>query len=250
MSIINNQLSIICATYNASSTIEKFLDSVKSQTSKLFELIIIDGGSTDRTVELIEAHPHLVTSLISEPDKGLYDAWNKGVELATHDWICFVGADDTIRPDFVESYCEMIDKYHDEDVDYISSKVNYVNFDGETVRILGKAWKWKEFKNQMTCAHVGSLHNRRLFEQIGYYDINYKIIGDYELLLRKKDKLNARFLNKILVDMTAGGMSLSFKSLKERFYAHVKTGGMSRLFAFGIFLLGCITLLKLRFDVR
>ena len=100
----NNHISIICATYNSQHVLNHFLLSLRIQTNKEFELIIIDGDSKDKTLELINQNLDIISHYISEPDEGIYDAWNKGIKLAKHNWICFVGSDDLIRPNFIEIY--------------------------------------------------------------------------------------------------------------------------------------------------
>jgi glycosyltransferase involved in cell wall biosynthesis len=242
-------ITIVCATYNAEKTLSNFLLSVRNQTLNRYELIVVDGGSSDNTIEIIRSNKDIISCWITEKDKGIYDAWNKGVKLSNTEWICFVGADDYLKPDFVEIYSRLISNIKGDEVDYISSKVNYINEKGQVIRILGKAWIWKEFRKQMTTAHVGSLHNKRLFEQVGFYNIKYKIIGDYELLLRKKEKLKALFIDEVTVDMKAGGVSLSYKALVERYKAQRNTARVSIIISFTQLILDAISLFKLKLDV-
>ncbi len=246
---MSGKITIICATYNAQKTINAFLSSVRQQTSRAWDLILIDGLSSDHTCKIIEDNRDVVTEYLCEADNGIYDAWNKGIKLAKTEWICFVGADDLLRTNFIEQYQKAIKDLRAEKVDYISSKINYIDHQGKTIRTLGKAWIWAEFKKKMTTAHVGSLHNIKLFEEVGLYNTDYKIIGDYELLLRKKDKLKAVFIDEILVDMKAGGMSLSFKALHERYRAQRQTVGLGFFRSSYALMTGYISLLKLKLDV-
>ncbi len=245
----NKSISIICATYNAESYLKKFIDSLNNQTVKDFELIIIDGKSSDKTVDIIESNSSLITKYISEKDKGIYDAWNKGIKIANGNWLAFVGADDILNKDYVEIYLNSLKKCP-LNTDYISSKVNYINNNGKILKVLGETWKWDRFKYKMTTAHVGSLHNKRLFHEIGSYDINYKIVGDYELLLRKKEKLNTFFINKITLNMLADGMSLSFDSLIERRRAQLNTAKIRPFKANLLFLVGVLFLIKLKWKIK
>jgi glycosyltransferase involved in cell wall biosynthesis len=246
---INKTISIICTTYNADKYIRKFISSVRNQTNKDFELIIVDGHSSDNTLKIIKSNNELIDNFISEPDKGIYDGWNKGIRLAKGDWLSFVGADDELKPNYVELYLEAL-KECPENTHYVSSKVNYISKFGKILRILGGKWEWDKFKYRMTTAHVGSLHKSELFKEIGLYDINYRIVGDYELLLRKKANLNTFFFDEITVDMLADGISLSYKSLLERKKAQIFTAKISIIKANVLFVIGILTLIKLKFDAK
>lgn len=241
-------ISIICATFNAENYLNDFLKCVASQDSNEFELIVVDGNSSDKTVDIIKSNENLISKYISENDEGIYDAWNKGIELSSGDWLAFVGADDKLASGFISVYLEAIKK-SPLNTDYLSSKVNYVNKDGKILKVLGGRWEWEEFKYRMTTAHVGSLHNKRLFQQVGFYDINYRIVGDYELLLRKKEKLNTFFIDKVTINMLADGISLSYHSLIERRRAQILTAKINPIKANILFLIGVIFLLKLKWHV-
>ena len=162
--------------------------------------------------------------MISEPDKGIYDAWNKGVRNSKNEWILFIGSGDALLPNALENYAGFLEKRAFQHFDYISSKVNLVNKKGEVFRVIGKEWQWRMFRTYMCVAHVGSLHNRELFKKFGYFDINYKITGDYELLLRAKDKLRAGFVDLLTANMQSGGISASKSSLFETYLAKTLTG--------------------------
>lgn len=239
-------LSIICATYNSEKTLQKLLRSLRKQTCKDFELIIIDGVSTDGTLEILRQNRDIITELISEKDRGIYDAWNKGVKMANYEWLSFVGADDALKDDYVAIYKNAIEKLRDQKIDYITSRVNYINSRGRLLKVLGKEWIWGEFKLSMTVAHVGSLHSKSLFQEFGYFDTSYKIIGDYELLLRKKSNLRTAFVDDVTVNMQAGGRSLSFQALIERYRAHRQTAGLSSFTSCILLLFGIAALIRFK----
>lgn len=219
--------SIVIATFNAADYLQITLDSVKKQQFKNFELIIIDGNSSDNTVDIIKANSDFPMLWISEPDTGLYDAWNKAIKRANGTWITFLGAGDILYPDALLSYNAHIEQLSGMP-DYISAKIRRIDEKGRFLSVLGEAWSWTQFKNSMTVAHVGSLHHQRLFSEIGLFDIsNYKICADYELLLRKKSKLKTSFLDKLMGEMPNGGVSFSVKALKESAKAKYKTGQCS-----------------------
>lgn len=208
-------ISIIVATYNADKTIEHCLDSIIPQKNDQVELLIIDGKSKDNTMKIVQKYQEYIDVLISETDKGIYDAWNKGIKLASGRWIMFIGADDCLKEDALQNYLEFL-KLHDCDlVDYISARNEYIDSKGNRLMVLGEPYSWRRFRKYMCVAHVASLHNARLFQEVGYYDLNYRICADYELLMRKKNLLKVLFFNTIIAQMKAGGMSLSFEAIYE-----------------------------------
>ena len=207
-------ITIVIATYNSELTLSKCLDSIVAQKCELVELIIVDGDSTDRTLEILKRYESNVDILVSETDEGIYDAWNKGLSLAEGSWIMFVGSDDELRPDCIKRYKQQIEV--DSDYDYISGRIMLINEMGDELREFGQSYDWDVFKTRMSLAHVSSLHNRRLYEIYGRYDISYKICGDYELLLRPKENLKAKFVDQLFANMAIGGISFgSFDALSE-----------------------------------
>ena len=207
-------ISIIIATYNSEQTIAKCLDSIIAQKCDSVELIVVDGNSTDHTMEVLRTAEPDIDHLVSETDEGIYDAWNKGLSLAEGSWIMFVGSDDELRPDCIKKYRQHIEV--DSDYDYISGRIMLINKKGNELREFGQSYDWDVFKRRMSLAHVSSLHNRRLYENYGSYDISYKICGDYELLLRPKENLKAKFVDHLFANMATGGISFgSFDALRE-----------------------------------
>ena len=209
------KISIIIATYNAQKRLGRCLDSILSQKTDDVELIIIDGGSKDQTRSIIEDYKSIVDYSISEKDDGIYHAWNKGVKIAKGDWIMFLGADDCLTPGAIRKIMQYLSSINYDECDYVSAKINYLDEQGQLIKIIGKAWCWMEFRNKMTVAHVGSLHSRMLFNEIGLFDTNYKICADYELLMRKKENLRACFMNEVIASMEFGGVSLSTAAIYE-----------------------------------
>ncbi len=195
-------ISIVTAVYNGASSFNNTVESVARQLGSEIEYVVIDGGSTDGTVDIIRKHSDVITYWVSEPDKGIYDAWNKGIRHARGDYISFVGADDVIHEDYARTYLDAVRRRPD--VDYWSSKVM---FDSTPPKIVGKPWKWSEFRRYMSVAHVGSLHSRRLYENFGLYDTAFRIVGDYEFLLRPAEHLCAGYVDTVTVTMGAGGIS-------------------------------------------
>lgn len=230
------KISIIIATYNASTTLKRCLDSIVPQLTPETELILVDGNSKDNTNEIIASFGDKVSVHISEPDNGIYDAWNKGIKVAKGDWISFIGADDLLLPGAIKAFIDVINQtLNIETYDYICAQNEYVDKEGKVLKIMGEAPKWKKFRKIMVAAHVASLHNRKnLFETIGHYDYKkYKICADYELLMRKKDKLKYIFFEKHIARMEVGGMSFSTKAIIEAFRIrkqHRSVNSMTNLF--------------------
>ncbi len=199
-------ITIIIVVLNGSKTLEKSILSVINQSYKNLELIIIDGGSIDGTLDIIRKYEHAIEYWVSEPDNGVYDAWNKAIAIASGNWIAFLGSDDIYLDGAIDAYVNLINGFGDRSVDYISSRINLVN-GTKMIRSVGQKWNWKSFKKYMNVAHVGSMHSSKLFEKYGLYDTAYKISGDYEMLLRPKENLQAEFLNLITVEMSVKGLS-------------------------------------------
>lgn len=217
-------ISIVTAVYNGGRLLQSLINSIKEQESKNFEFIIIDGDSKDNTLEVIKANEAYINQWVSEPDRGIYDAWNKGVARATGNWIMFLGCDDQLRPDAIARYEAFIATLTD-DVEYISSRMQMVDEQGQLIRIKGWGWEWPRFLEEMTVAHPGSLHSRKFFEKYGIFDPSYRIVGDYELLLRAKGNLKSAFMDHITVHMQEGGASDSFAAVKEHYRAVTQTAG-------------------------
>lgn len=213
-------ISIIIATYNASSTIRRCLDSIVHQKNEEVELLIVDGASKDSTLDILKEYADVIDVLISESDKGLYDAWNKGILASKGKWIMFVGADDMLNDDAIESYLKYLSEVDTEGIDFITAKADVVDDKGNTLYKLGKPYDWNEFRKVFRISHGSSLHNRVLFDEVGMFDISYKICADYELLLRKK--LNALFFDKKVFIMQDGGMSTTMKALDDAYRAKMQ----------------------------
>lgn len=98
------EISIVIATFNAAKTLERCLQSIVPQLTDATELVIVDGGSEDETLSIIKKYEQYVAYTVSEPDKGIYDAWNKGVKVAHGEWIMFIGADDILLPNALTLY--------------------------------------------------------------------------------------------------------------------------------------------------
>ncbi len=203
-------ISVIVATFNSARTLQQCIDSVSSQTYTNRELIVIDGGSTDGTVELLTRNRDKLSYWISEPDHGIYSAWNKGLARAKGDWICFVGADDFFwDAKVLERVAANLAMLRAE-IRVAYGQVMLLTSRGENLYSIGKPWEKvrERFRQVMSIPHPGLMHRKSFFEKHGSFDESFRIAGDYELLLRELKTGEAFFIPDIItLGMRQGGIS-------------------------------------------
>jgi glycosyltransferase involved in cell wall biosynthesis len=202
------KISIITVTYNAGGTIERCIQSVISQIYKNVEYIIIDGASNDDTVPVIDRYQNHIHYFISEPDRGIYDAMNKGIAFATGDIVGMLNADDVFSDNSVLG--DVARAFEDENVRILYGDLDYVNRMGKIFRkwrsgmyTHGKYnWGWMPPHPTFYC-------RRELFSEFGFYSLDYGTAADYHLMARfmHKHHLSAFYLEKVIVNMEIGGAS-------------------------------------------
>ena len=230
MQQLNPSITIIVACLNNAKTILQTIDSVANQTYPNAELIVIDGGSSDGSVDLLKENSEKITYWISEPDKGIYNAWNKGLDRATGDWICFLGADDFLWDD--QSLEDMSRTLSSISCDrYVAyGQVMLLTKESQPLYSIGKPWPKvkKQFAKFMSIPHPGLMHRHELFKKNGNFDESFRIAGDYELLLRELKISDATYIPKLMVGVRQGGVSCnlshSFALLHEVRRAQIKNG--------------------------
>lgn len=204
------KISVIVAVYNDAGTLQQCINSVARQSYPNKELIVIDGGSTDGTVEILRANQVKISYWISEPDKGIYNAWNKALPQVRGEWICFLGADDFFwNAQVLEQMASQLVTISP-DIRIVYGRIMLLNKEGENLHTIGEPWaKVKtRFKQVMCIPHPAVMHRRSLFEQHGNFDESFRIAGDYELLLRELKTAEAVFIPGIIsVAMRQGGVS-------------------------------------------
>lgn len=207
-------ISVIVAVYNGAKTLQHCIDSVSNQTYLNKELIIIDGGSTDGTIEIIKSNQDKITYWESEPDNGIYHAWNKALGHASGDWICFLGSDDYLwKSSVFEEIIPHMIKAESQGTRMVYGQVARVTEDEEICCLDGDSWEytWRGIiiDGIGSFAHQGMFHHRSIFELYGMFDVSFKIVGDYELLIRVfKEGGNAIFVNGLIVTgMQIGGIT-------------------------------------------
>jgi glycosyltransferase involved in cell wall biosynthesis len=196
-------ITIVTSTRNAAHQLPNAITAVRRQSYSNFEWIIVDGASTDGTIELIQESGDVVDQWLSEPDSGIYHAWNKGLELARGEWICFLGADDWLwDPDVLFKLSAVLEQAYPL-FRVVYGRVAIVNNAREVLFYEGTAWPKvrRRFQSVMCIPHPGLMHHRSIFEEHGFFDLSFKITGDYELLLRELRCRDAMFVPEVV---TAG----------------------------------------------
>ena len=207
------KISIITVCYNSEKTIRDTIESVLSQTYGDYEYLIIDGKSSDSTLDIINSFRDKRIKLISENDKGLYDAMNKGIMMSTGDVIGIVNSDDVLYDENV--FQKIADNYHD-GTEILYGNIKYYNEDfSKVVRDyisgIGKDPSWCP-------AHPSMYVRREVFERIGMYDLQYKINADYDFMVRCNiNKVKYQYLNIYFVKMRYGGVSNGFEGYRKNF---------------------------------
>ena len=216
------KVSIITATNNSEKTIKDCLESLMSQVYQNIEFIIVDNVSTDMTLELVRSFKikNKRIKLISEPDKGLYDAFNKGISYASGDIIGFLHSDDIYYDCF--SIFNVVNLFREKETDGVYGDLQYVNKQ-DTKKIV-RFWKSTYFdfsllKKGWMPAHPTLFLKKEVYEKHGKFDLSFKISADYDFMLRilKDDSLKFTYLPYVITKMRVGGASnRSFKNIIQK----------------------------------
>jgi glycosyltransferase len=204
------KVSIITATYNSSKTLKETLDSLNAQTYQDIEYIVIDGASSDNTLDVLKNSTTNISTLVSEPDKGIYDALNKGIELATGDIIGFLHSDDMFAyPDVIK---EIVDKFQSTQCDAVYGDLEYVSKDNISNVI--RLWKsgnyhHSKLKTGWMPPHPTFYMKREKYRQYGSFNLDFKIAADYDSLLRylHGGKVSLEYISSVFIKMRVGGAS-------------------------------------------
>ena len=207
-------ITIIISALNAAKTLEKCILSITEQKYYFKELIVMDGGSTDNSINLLHSYNRMISYWESEADKGIYHAWNKALNHAHGEWICFVGADDYFyNSQTLEQMVPHLNRAVVSGTKLVYGQVVQVNEAGQPVRVLGKPWgkiSWQiRYGMPLHFPHPGMMHHRNLFREHGRFDQTFKIAGDYEFLLRelKNKKKKALYTGFKTMGSQIGGIS-------------------------------------------
>lgn len=256
------KISLVTITYNSENTLSDTIRSVLTQTYSEIEYILVDGASKDGTVKIIKEYESILgekLKWISEPDKGLYDAMNKGIRMATGDVVGIINSDDFFTSERVLQ--QVADSFMNEkELEAVYGDVHYVNSDDLTkcVRYYSsKVFKRELMKFGFMPAHPSFYIKRKCFEKLGLYKTDYKIAADFEFLLRTiyKGNIKMKYLPIDMVTMRTGGASSSgWKShkciMKEHLRAFRENGIYTNVFILSlryIYKIGEVLLSKIRY---
>ena len=202
------KVSIITIAYNSAETIEDTIKSIVTQDYSNIEYIIIDGGSTDKTLSIVDKFKDSITTIISEPDKGIYDAMNKGVQNATGDIVGILNSDDIYADNKVVS--RIVEAIGNKDSIY--ADLVYVDRDNtDKVTRYWKSGKYRKgiFKKGWMPPHPTFFIKKSCYDQYGTYNLQLKSAADYELMLRMlhKHNISVAYLPEVITKMRVGGQS-------------------------------------------
>lgn len=224
----NPRFSIITVTYNAAKVLEDTIQSVVAQTYKNIEYIIVDGASTDGTMGIIERYKNHIAKVVSEPDKGLYDAMNKGIGMATGDYLCFLNAGDSFHED--DTLQLMVHSITGNELpDILYGETAIVDAAGHFLHMrrlqAPEHLNWKSFKQGMLVCHQAFFARHTLMEP---YDLKYRFSADFDWCIRLMKKARTFHNTRItIIDYLEEGMTTQNHkaSLKERFSIMTKHYG-------------------------
>lgn len=240
------RVSVITAVFNRATTIEETINSLLIQKYDNIEYIIIDGGSSDGTKEIIERYRHVIDVFISEPDKGIYEAINKGIKLATGDIIGLLHSDDIFYdqntiPKIVSAFCTS-------KADLVYANGIYV--DQKKPNEIQRVYRGKKFNHLNLYLGWIPLHTtifvkKEIFEKYGLYREDYFISSDYEISLRwfKNEKIGKYYLNEYVIKMRLGGKSTALRFQNEKSHEDMQIIKENNLL--GVFTLLCKILRKI-----
>jgi len=237
------KITIITAAYNSASTIKDTICSVNSQDYPNIEHIIIDGGSKDKTLEIVNEYAQRISIVLSEPDNGIYDAYNKGLARATGDVIGFLNSDDFYFSPTVIS--KVAESFLDESVDAVYGNLVYV--DQEDVNRISRLWKSQPyvegiFAKGFVPPHPTFFLRKSVYDHVGGYDTSYRLAADFQLMLKaflSTHVRNSRYISHTLVRMrmggaTGGNLSSIIDQNKEILNALKSHGISTSIFSFAL----------------
>jgi glycosyltransferase involved in cell wall biosynthesis len=202
-------ISIVIATRDAASTLPRCLASLRTQTFRDFEVIVMDGGSTDGTLEMLRRSADVVTEWHSAPDSGIYNAWNAALPVFRGEWLGFLGADDWLWDEgalarLAPQLRSALPLHR-----IVYSQVRQLDGHGRLIEQLGEPWERfkKRFRSYACLPHPGLMHHRSLFETHGGFDESFKRAADYEFLLRELATRDALFVPSVTAGVGWGGLT-------------------------------------------
>lgn len=215
------KISLITASYNSAKTLEETIKSVIAQEYTSLEYIIIDGESTDNSLEIIKKYEHYITKWVSEKDRGIYDAFNKGLAMACGEIIGFLNSDDMFaQTDILK---KIADIFENESIEGVYGDLHYIDFENQH-KIVRK-WKAGEYKHGAFFygwmpPHPTLYLRKSCYQNYGNFDTSFVSASDYELMLRMihHHRIKLAYLHEVMIKMRMGG--ISNKSVYNRLRAN------------------------------
>jgi len=197
--------SIIIPTYNSEKTLKQCLESVVNQSFTNFEALIMDGVSTDKTLEIAENSNDYRIRIFSEKDKGIYDAMNKGIKLAKGEWLYFLGSDDELYN--LDVLCKIYEYIEKSNIDIIYGNVYSTLFGG----IYDGVFTREKIENKNIC-HQAMFFNKKVFKKTGKFDLKYKAYADWDHNLKCffSSRIKNMYVNEVIANYADGGYSSIF----------------------------------------
>ena len=223
------KISIITATYNSAKTVKDTFESVLRQSYNDYEYLIVDGASKDETMTVVKEYESRFEGrlrYISEPDKGLYDAMNKGLKMATGDVVGILNSDDFYTSD--DALQTIADAFNANDIDATYGDIHFVNDDDLTKMVRyysSSVFKRSYMRFGLMPAHPSFYCKKSVYEKYGYFDTSYRVAADFENLLRLIfiNKIKTLYIPKDFVTMRTGGASTAgFGSRRQIMRDHLR----------------------------
>lgn len=197
-------VSIIIPVFNGQNHIKQALESVIQQTYSNFEIIVVDAQSTDNTLELIKSFGNNIDYWISEPDRGIYSGFNKGISLAKGEIISFIGIDDWYNPKTIQN---VVDAYKDDPDAYLFFGATNIIVNENLVRVI-PPFRNRPFWLTMPVIHTSCFYNKKSFKKFGTFNEEYSIAADYLIIMKIfKSSVKIKQINNILSNFRRGGVS-------------------------------------------
>ena len=219
-------IDVVVSTYNSEKYLRRCIKSILNQDYANVRILVQDGDSSDDTIDIIRFYEENIYYWDSEPDTGIYNAWNKALKYSRSDWVIFIGADDYLWEP--KSFSMMVphlrNAFPTHNVVY--GRVNRVYPDGRVIQTDGREWAWarQQFKDRMAIPHQGVFHHQTLFAKNGLFDEEYSIVGDHELLLRELQDHKPLFVPSVIVTgMQIGGVSQQTEHAVDRWIEYRKS---------------------------
>jgi len=215
----NPKISVVTVVYNSAALIENTVKSIINQSYSHIEYIVVDGGSTDGTIDILNRYKKNISTLISEPDRGIYDAMNKGIRLATGDFLVFINSGDKFSShDILE---KIFSAKESSSADVIYGDTDITDGEGNIIHSRRhrppESLNWKSFKHGMLVCHQSFIARRSLVEN---YDLNYRYAADFDWCIRILKKSKSVYNSRQVVSLfLEGGQTRKtiVPGLKERF---------------------------------